>query len=301
MVVVLRHRRGEPTKGLLAGWVASMVVIGAALAPLVPFAHQQFMVNQDGGKGFGGPGQVGTAASLSANHLGIYTALANLIWAIWGYHSDATMALLAAAWPLGMLATLLMLGRRRQPVTTLLVAAILIPGLAMFGLGLVKRDLFDIRYLSTTVPPLFVLLARSVTGLARSTKMLVAGSVILIASLVGGLVDQQTNGSNPRLYDFRGALAMVNTDAHHGDTLLYDPEDLRQVIEYYAPDLTLVPTGSGAVPSPRGHTVFVLASPALMDGPSDKANLTATLASLHAHGHLVRRHDLPNVEIWEFR
>ncbi|HUI04458.1 MAG TPA: glycosyltransferase family 39 protein [Acidimicrobiales bacterium] len=300
-VLVVRHRRGEPTRAMALGWVTSVLVIGAALAPLVPFAHQQFVVNQAGGKGFGGPGQVGTAASLAANHLGVYAALANLIWAIWGYHSDAAMALLAAAWPLGMLGALGMLGRRRRPVTTLLLAAVLVPGMAMFALGVVKRDLFDIRYLSTTVPPLFVLVARGVTGLARNTKVLVAASAILLASLAGGLVDQQTNGSNPRLYDFRGALAMVNADAHRGDTLVYDPGDLRQVIEYYSPRLTVEPVGGALVPSPHGHTVFVLASRALMNGSSDRSDLNDTLRTLRARGHLVARHDIPNVEVWEFR
>ena len=60
-----------------------------------------------------------------------------------------------------MLFALVMLGRRHQRATTLLLLAVLGPGVALFALGLVKRDLFDIRYLSTIVPVLFVLLARA--------------------------------------------------------------------------------------------------------------------------------------------
>jgi uncharacterized membrane protein len=296
-----RYRRHEEVRPLLVGWLASAVVIGLALVPLVPFAHQQFVVNQTGGKGFGAPSQVGTAASLNDNHLGVYAAIANLVWAVWGYHSTAAMALLAALWPLGMLLALALLGRQRQPVTSLLVAAVVVPGAAMFVLGLMKRNLFDIRYLSTTVPVLFVLLARGVTAVARSRKVVLLGASILMATLVAGLVDQQFNGSNPRLYDFRGALGTVNAHARQGDHLEYVPDDLRQVISYYSPHLSLAPVGHGAPPAPDGHTVYVLASRPLMNGSSDNAALASTLDQLRAHDHLVARHDLSNVEVWVFR
>ena len=95
-----------------------------------------------------------------------------LIWGIWGYQPTPVMMLVAALWPLGMLFALVILGRRHQRVTTLFVLAVLGPGIALFALGMVKRDLFDIRYLSTTVPVLFVLLARLLTAIPRRTLAL---------------------------------------------------------------------------------------------------------------------------------
>ena len=108
------------------------------------------------------------------------------------------MMLVAALWPLGMLFALVMLGRRHRRATTLLVLAVLGPGVALFALGLVKRDLFDIRYLSTTVPVLFVLLARFLTAIPRRTPALVAATTLVLVSLAAGLIDQQYNGANPR-------------------------------------------------------------------------------------------------------
>ena len=58
-----------------SGWLATAAAIVVWVAPLAPFAFQQFMVNQTAGKGFGAPSQVGTAASLSGNHLAVYSML----------------------------------------------------------------------------------------------------------------------------------------------------------------------------------------------------------------------------------
>jgi O-antigen/teichoic acid export membrane protein len=300
-VMVRRYRSGRPIQGLVIGWVVSALTMVVLLAPLVPFAYQQFMVNQTGGKGFGAPQQTGSAASLSNNHLTIYSALANLLWAVWGYHSNAAMALLAALWPLGMLFALVLLGRRHQRVTTLLVAAVLIPGVIMFALGSVKQNLFDIRYLSTTVPILFVLIARMVTGISRRTVGVAIGCGVLLLTLVVGLVDQQFNGANPRTYDFRAALAPIEArPGANQAVILYDPVDLREVIQYYAPHPTLEPL-AGHINQPAGRTVYVLASPALMNGATDKSTLSKAVVELRAHHHLVSLQHLPNVELWEFR
>jgi hypothetical protein len=200
-----------------------------------------------------------------------------------------------------MLFALGLLGRRRQPVTTLLVIAVVIPGAVMFGLGVVKRDLFDIRYLSTTIPLLFVLIARSVTGVIRSRRLLVATTGLLVASMIAGLGDQQLNGSNPRLYDFRGALHGVNAQARPGDVLVFDPLDLRGVIQYYSPHLRLAAVGPAPPVTAGSHTVFVLASRPLMNGSSDNAVLGGVLHQLRARDRLVSQRHLSNVDLWEFR
>jgi len=300
-VVYGRRRRQDPRAPLLVGWLITGAIIAVALAPLVPFAHQQFVVNQTAGKGFGGPQQVGTGASSATAHLGVYSALANLIWAVWGYHSDPTMALLAALWPIGMLAALVLLGRRRQGVTSLLVAAVIGPGLAMFALGLVKRNLFDVRYLSTTVPILFVLVARLVTGIATRRALVALATAALVATLVGGLVDQQYNGANPRIYDFSQALQRVDAEARPGDLLLYDPSDLVRVVQYYSPHVRAQPLRSDVGSAGTTGRVFLLASRSLMNGSQDAGDLRHALIVLGARHRLLSRRYLANVEVWTFR
>ena len=53
---------------------------------------------------------------------------------------------------------------------------------------------------------------------------------VLTAVMVVGLVDQQLNGANPRLYDFKGAFAHIEADAKEGDIVLYEPDYLAEVV-----------------------------------------------------------------------
>jgi hypothetical protein len=125
-----------------------------------------------------------------------------------------------------------------------------------------------------------------------------------MASLVFGLEDQQYNGANPRTYDFRGALALVNARAEPGDVVYFDPTDLREVVQYYAPDRTLRPLSTSSAPVPVARParhLFVVASPSLMNGPGDAATLTHELeAWKRDRERLVLHRRLPNVEVWEF-
>jgi uncharacterized membrane protein len=300
-VIYTRHRRGRPVRELVMAWAITALVIAVLVAPLLPFAYQQFMVNQTAGKGFGGPQNVGTATALNGNQLGVYAALANLIWAVWGYQPNPVMTLLGALWPLGMLGALVLLGRRHRPVTTFLVLCVVGPGLALFGLGLVKRDLFDIRYLSTVVPIAFVLIARLLSAAPRKTMAVGVSAGVLVCSLLVGLVDQQYNGANPRTYDFNGALATIEAQARPGDVVYYDPIDLRQVVEYYGPHLVLKPLTAGPGQPVQGRVSFVVASRSLMNGASNEVALSSFLDTLRAQGRLIQHRKLPNVETWEFR
>jgi hypothetical protein len=75
--------------------------------------------------------------------------------------------------------------------------------------------------------------------------------VALIATMAVGLADQQLNGTNPRRYDFEGALARVQREMRPGDTLVYEPGFLQPVIEYYAPKLNSHALDAG-IPKPAG-------------------------------------------------
>ncbi|MGH8995787.1 MAG: glycosyltransferase family 39 protein, partial [Acidimicrobiales bacterium] len=304
-VIWHRRRHDELDRPLVLGWALSVVAIAVALYPLVPFAYHQFVVNQTAGRGFGGPSNVGTAASLSGNHIGIYSMLANLIWAVGGYHSNAVMALLGALWPLGMLVALALLGSRRQPVTTLMVLAVAVPVLGMFALGLVKPALFDVRYLSTIVPVLVVLVGRGLSGFIASPRLLRIGLAATLLVMVGALGDQQLNGTNPRLYDFRGALQQVDRQAKPGDVVLYDPRDIARVVTYYSPHAhaeAITPSTPQTIRAiDHAHRVFVVSSAPLIRSDADHGDLATALAVLNERDHLVARRPMSNVTLWIYR
>ncbi|HVC35528.1 MAG TPA: glycosyltransferase family 39 protein, partial [Chloroflexota bacterium] len=296
-VGVAWRRHGERARRFAVLGVATFVIL-ALVAPLVPFAWHQFMVNQNAGKGFGAPSQVGLAGVQS---ISVYTVLANLAWAVVGYHSATVMAAVVALWPVGILLALFLLGRRMTENTVAVLGSALVPAVLLLGVGMAKRNLFDVRYMSGVVVALLLLTARLITGGTRDRRFQVAACAMVIAILSLSLGDEQVNGSNPRLYDFAGALHAVLAQARPGDLLMYDPGDLGLVVSYYAPRVhsTTVPAPVSERATP-GSEVFVLASPNLMNG-SQPSQLGQLLSRLSGTDRAIGTIHRANVTVWVFR
>ncbi len=289
-VMFVRWRHGQPVRRLVVGWAVSAALILAALVPLVVLAHQQFSVHQATGQAFG-------VGGVGLGHLGIYSIIVDLAWGLVGYHSNPDMAILVALWPLGMLLSLVLLGRRAKPVSYLLCGAVLVPVVMMFLLGLEKQELFDIRYMSTIVPILFILAARVITGVANSRRAVTVATVALVMVLLVALVDEQYASPNPRRYDFNVALDKIDQQARPGDVILYRPVDLWSVIQYYSPHVPAGPLTAQPKLPVDGHEVFVISSKSLMDGTTDNLTLTEALDDLGVHRKLVEQFNVPNVQV----
>jgi hypothetical protein len=298
LIVVLwrRHGEGEPIRGVVAGALLATLGIVALVAPLVPFAYDQFAANEAAGRGFNQPSQAGGAVD---DNISLYASLANGIWAIWGYHSDSTMARLAALWPLLMLFALLLLGRGRSASTLLLVAAVVVPAGLLTAIAVAKPFLFELRYNLTAVPLLVLLIARMVSTWPASAIGRWSLGGLAAATMFVGMADQQLNGANPRIYDFEGALARVSERSEPGDVLLYQPATLNNVISYYAPGVDRRPL-EGGLPSPRSEKgVFVLES--FSDNPVNVEIVHDAVQRLRRQRTQVGHFELPQVEGWEFR
>jgi hypothetical protein len=304
--VAWRDRADRPRcRRLMRGWITAMVLVGIALIPLLPILHGELSAYGNRSNGLV-PGQAGADSSALSRTISIYAVGANLIWGIWGYHADGVMVQVAALWPVLMLVALVLLGRGRSGPSLLLLALVAVPMAMLFAIGSVKRDLFELRYFSGAVPAMLLLGARLVTATTRrrAAGLVVAG--LLSATMAIGLVDQQLNGANPRLYDFKGALADVRRTgvAEPGDStgrpvLLYEPAYLADVISYYAPDLDIRPLGS---PLPPGaSTVWVLATEDQLATEDVSAKVGTALAKLERERTLVDTIRHPNVRVWELR
>ena len=119
---------------------------------------------------------------------------------------------------------------------------------------------FEVRNFLILVPLVLLLVARLVAGWIRKprARLLVAGAVML--TLLVGLADQQLNKANPRLFDFRGAIQDIEANAGPNSLVLYEPSDMRYVLEYYAPQLRSQPLAEAISAGREGSPVFVLAS-----------------------------------------
>jgi hypothetical protein len=299
--VIARRRDRAALRAGLVTWGTFLCLMALAIVPLMSFAMGQFSANEAAGKGFHQPAQAGSSVAAAGGAApGAYQALTNAVWAVFGYHSDPTMLSLAALWPLLMLLALLMLGRGRSWQSAALGVAAVLPAVALYGLGQLKPFVFEVRYFIGAVPLVLLLVARAVTSWPRRTLPMLLASGIATGALALGLADQQLNGSNPRVYDFKGALTALEQQAKPGDVVVYAPKYLDSVIAYYGRGkLDARPLGRG-VPEPRkGHSVYVLGS--FLNKPDAKAVVTKAVRDLDRKHRLVREENRPQIRIWEFR
>jgi hypothetical protein len=266
------------------------------------FAQAQFAVNESSGKGFEQvPSQAGaTVAEAAGSTPGAYAALTNAVWAVFGYHSNTTMTALAALWPLLLLLALGTLGRGRSWRTLLLVACAAVPAIALFGLGQIKPFVFEVRYFVGAVPLLLLLIGRGLTSWTVRPVATVAVCAVAALALGVGEADQQLNGSNPRVYDFKGAVHSIEQRARPGDVLVYAPAYLDHVITYYrnGSDLRMRPLANGVPRVGKGHKVFLLGS--FLDKPQFRTAIDEAVHRLDRRYRLDRREKRPQIRTWEF-
>ena len=296
--VVWRDRhQPQRRRALLRGWLISCAVVLLIVTPMLPLLLEQMRAYGQRSEALV-PGQAGADSSSIAGSISIYSVAANFIWAMLGYHADAAMVQLAALWPLLMLLALVMLGRGRSGRSVLLLGLVLVPMVALFAVGTVKRDLFELRYFSGAVPAMLLLVARVVTSTTVRRSATVIATSVLVAVMLAGLVDQQVNGANPRVYDFEGAFDRIAEHAEPGDVVLYEPVYLTTVAEYYAPHIDARPMGSTI---PEGAGVWVVATERVVNAEDTAARLGTELATLRIDRALVGSFERPNVRVWELR
>ncbi len=288
-VLIHRRRTGESVRPLAIGFAYSVAVLVMQLVPLAVFAHKQF---ESTNAALGSPS--GTYDALS-----FYAVVANMAWALWGYQPNGITELLAAMWPLLLLLSLLLLGRGGSRQTIILAVAAIVPIVLLLGVAAFDRSLFEVRYFLVTVPLLLLLVARLVTGWIRKPagRYLVAGGVVV--TLLIGLADQQLNTGNPRLFDFRGAIKEIRAHAGPKSLVLYEPPDMRYVLEYYAPDIRSRPLRLGVPKRSLGSPVFVLAS--FLDNRVYFNRTNKVVGQLDFFRKRVHRFKKPQTLVVEFR
>ncbi len=291
-----QHKRGNGRRVGLA-WGASTFAILLLLIPLAQLLQSQYHAYTDRSGGLALPSQAGLGVS-HRDQLSVYAIIANAIWGLWGYHANSTMAQIVALWPLGMLLVLALLGRGYSRLSALLLAIAAMPALGLFAVGMVQRNLFELRYFAGAVPVGLLLVARFASSATnRSARGLMVG--LLVATLAVGLADQQLNGANPRLYDFRGALSMISARARPGDVVVYEPQFIGPVVSYYAAELEAKPLDAGLTSPASKHRVFLLGS--FLDEPGSAGQVGDALHQLDESRHRAQEFRRPNVRVWMYR
>lgn len=167
-----------------------------------------------------------------------------------GFHSPAFMGVLAAGWPaLCMLGFALLPRMRRVPwrVSGLIVLIVLPPAL-LVAASLVARNVFDPRYLTVAVAPLYVF-GGALWDMVRPPRLrAIAGALLAVAASAASVAQVHAAG-NPKLYQISEAFQDAARDGSPDDVLLIVPDFERPpLIHYYG--------------APAGMRVVAATSPA---------------------------------------
>lgn len=284
-----RTVRHGPEPRFLLGWGASLAVLAWQLVGLGVLAVRQVEASGAGG-GYAGAGGEGSGVSF-------YTLTANLTWLLGGFQPPRVTQLLSAVWPLGMLGALVALGRRVDRATLLLAGCALAPPLALLAWGAFNPAVFEVRYLIGSAPLVVLLVARLVMlAPARAPRALAATATVALLGVA--LAVQQLDGSNPRRYDQREAIAAAQRAMGPRDVLLYAPAELGYVIERYAPGLAARPL-DGLLPTRReAPQVVVLAS--FLDQPRYRRVVDRQIGALRYARRQRPIAGEPGVRLWRF-
>jgi uncharacterized membrane protein len=299
LIVFLQGRRtNRAWRKPLLHLTVSVVAVLVLLAPILPLLYTQYRNNQSNGLGFGTQGSGGAAAGLSP-----YGILNNLVWALFGYHSNAVIAGAVAVWPLGILVVLAVLGRgrgKKRANRQLLVVGFVPMALVFLASGATaaNRSLFEVRYFIGLVPVLYLLLAGAAWNLTPNVRARKAFAVSTLAVLSVGLILQQTDSSDPRLYGYDAAFEQISSVAKPGAEILYAPAYLNVDVEYFEPTMHSEPATESVPKLSAAAQVFVVGS-FNFAGVSPRST-DVLLAKLQQTRHLDATFKAPNVVVWEF-
>ena len=288
-VVIHRRRTGVPVREFIAGWAVDTLALAFQLVALGTLFASQLQHN----------GGLAGVTNVSASGVSFYTTVSNVSWGLLGFHPSPVTGIVSALWPLGMLASLVAIGREAGNRAWLLLGCALAPAVGVFALGLAVPGAFDVRYALSAVPLLLVLIAHVATAWPNSRlgRTLVVGGILLL--LAGALVDQQLDPRNPRRYAYPDAFAQVQREATGGAAVFYEPAALHPVVSRYGPGLHALPLGRRLPSAAHASSVFIVTS--FENSPRLLALRDREIGALRATRHLVSHRRYPGAEVWWFR
>lgn len=296
-VTVLRRDSADGRAGV-TGWLAAA---GVLLAAGVALVAQQAGVGPPPALP---PFEYATRAAPGEGS-SLFPVIGSGVSALVGLHPPDVTSRLLALWPLGILASLLVLGRARSRRGVLLVALYAAPFVTLFAaqlLGIPRNPAFALGWAATAVPMVVLLTARAVamfTGSWPRTRLLAGG---LAAVLAVALVDQAARVQPVTRYDINPVVEVVAKRAQPGDVVVFEPRALRDLVRQEVDEgvtvLSLAAADADELQDRR--RVFVVAAFALSTRQESGDRVIALVKDLSAERRPVLERGRPDVKMWEF-
>ncbi len=215
----------------LAPWFACMIAAGTLdviwLASSI-FAQQNPLLSAAEGSGLG----YGLPPARLAFRFNDLAAV--FVQMIAGFHSQSTMDLLVASWPV-LIFVFFLLIHLVKPVTwrTWVLLASASGVVVLMLLGQWQEQILVSRYFIAVAAPLLLLVSRLMAKLRRHAVMGLAAALVAVSAVAWA--DQSYDPQQLMRYDYREAFGTITEDWRPGDVVLYVPWYLDSLADYYLP------------------------------------------------------------------
>jgi hypothetical protein len=227
-----------------------------------------------------------------------------LLAALIGYHPSDVTSRLLAMWPFLIVIAFVAFGRRWSPEGALVIALAAAPFAALVALqiaGAPRQPPLALGWVATAVPMVVILVAQGISVLSGRWSRTRVLAVLVSAVLVVALVDQTVRTRVERPLDVDETMDVVEDWSRPGDTVVYSPRSVGQLVRYRLPDdVRSIPLGADPTIDPDAPRVFVVSLTALDRDRRAQAHLRGLMRDLGASRTLVRVDREPARTVWEF-
>jgi hypothetical protein len=225
LAVLAERRQEERDRRLLPGWLLSTALVVGACALLVGLRG-----------GFGPPAilppfEYATSGAPGAGR-SVFGLAGTALVAVGGFHPPEVTSRLLALWPLCMLATFVLFGRRWSQRGALLLCLAVAPFVALLVLQVVdapRSPPFALEWVATAVPILVIGCGRAVTLVSRWRHVrwaVVAATVVLLAAVA----DQTFRVRVDPRFDVTSLVDDALRDVESGDLVVHAPDVIGDLV-----------------------------------------------------------------------
>jgi hypothetical protein len=223
--------------------------------------------------------------------------------AVVGFHPSDVTSRLLALWPLCILVAFLSFGRRWSSRGGLLIALATAPFLALLIAeiaGAPRQPTFALGWVATSIPMLAIGAGRALSLAGNPSRVVLAGATVA-GILTMALLDQSARVQPVRRFDLDPVMTALAADARAGDTVVYAPLAVGDLVRYQAPRSRVVALDDVTLDELlRSARIEVVGAFALGDDQAS-ARTVELVQQLSKTRRLVAREGTDDVRVWVFQ
>jgi mannosyltransferase len=226
------------------------------------------------------------------------------VTALVGFHPSDVTSRLLALWPLCMLASFFLLGRRWSHCGVVLLALASAPAIALVGTllaGAPRQPPYALIWFATAIPVVVIGVARAITLVSprwRSARLFAL--VVAVVLLVAG-ADQALRSRPLEKFRIADVTEQIAREARPGDTIVYTPAAVGDLVRLDAPSgVDVVSLEHAPSAASTGRTVFLVAAFGLDSGRSTDSAV-ARVHDLSTTARTQERSPHEDIKVWIFK